>query len=153
MDDQTAMNTNGRKHGTEPSVATSVAGLTHDVIELAELQGQLFALAVKHTTKNVESALVMTVVGACLLIGAVHVGLIALAEFLIAEFGWTKTSGYGVATLIGVVISLGVLGVAWAQLRSGFGALNRSREELKRNIAWIKSNLRSRATANSGTGD
>ncbi len=41
------MNTNGRARITEPNVATSFSDLTHDVIELAELQTQLLGQDLK----------------------------------------------------------------------------------------------------------
>jgi uncharacterized protein YqgC (DUF456 family) len=142
------MNTNGRSRPSEPSVTTSFAGLTHDVIELAELQAQLFAVDVKHTSKNAKSSLVMAVIGICTLLGSVPVALIALAELLVEKLEWTRAAGHGAATLVGLLVSIAILGAAWAQFRSGFSALQRSREELNRNIAWIKSSLRNRASAN-----
>jgi len=129
-------------------VATSFAGLTHDVIELAELQAQLFAVDVKRTTTNAKSSFVMTIIGVCVLLGSIPVGLIALAELLHEQLDWSRAAGYGVATLVGLLVSGAVLAVGYVQLRNGFSALERSREELNRNIAWIKSSLRNRASAN-----
>jgi hypothetical protein len=142
------MTTNGRTRPSEPSVTTSFAGLTHDVIELAELQAELLAVDLKHTSTNVKSSLVMAVIGVCTLLGSLPVALIALAELCIQQFEWSKAAGYGVATLVGLLGSGAVLGAAWTQFRNGFSALKRSREELNRNVAWIKSSLRNRAGAN-----
>jgi len=142
------MSTNGRLRPNEPGVTTSFAGLTHDVIELAELQAQLFAVDVKHTTTNVKTSLAMAIVGLCVLLSSLPVALIALAELLVEKLEWTKAAGYGAATLIGLLASVAILGAAYAQFRDGFSALQRSREELNRNVAWIKSSLRNRASAN-----
>jgi len=153
MDRETKMTTNGRARPSEPNVASSFAGLTHDVIELAELQAQLFAVDVKQTSQSTRSALVLAMVGACVLLGSIPVALIALAELLVQQLSWSPAASYGVATLVGVVISAAILGTAWAQFRAGLGNLSRSREELNRNIAWIKSNLRNRAQAHPAASD
>ena len=52
LDGETKMSTNGRARNNEPNVAASFSELTHDVIELAELQAQLFALDVKNTSRE-----------------------------------------------------------------------------------------------------
>jgi hypothetical protein len=147
------MSTDGRTRPNEPGVTTSFAGLTHDVIELAELQAQLFAVDVKHTTTNVKTSLAMALVGLCVLLSSLPVALIALAELLVEKLEWTKTVGYGAATLIGLLVSAAILGAAYAQFRDGFSALQRSRDELNRNVAWIKSSLRNRASASTAVHD
>jgi putative superfamily III holin-X len=147
MDCEKTMNTNGRARAEQPNVATSFSELTHDAIELAELQAQLFALDVKETTQSTKTSLILTIVGSCLLLASLPVALIALAELLVEQLEWSRSAGYGVATLVGIVVSAGILATAYARFRSGLGTLKRSREELRRNIDWIKSSLRSRATS------
>lgn len=141
------MKTNGRPQTDKPNVADSLGGLTHDVIELAELQAQLFALDVKETTQSTRTALMVAIVGVCVLLGSIPVALISLAELLIEQLNWSAAASYGVATLVGIVISVGLLLTAWARFRSGIVTMKRSREELSRNVAWLKSGLRRRATA------
>jgi uncharacterized membrane protein YqjE len=144
MDGETQMNTNGNHRGAEPNVAASFSELTHDVIELAELQGKLFALDIKNTSQKARTGLVLGLVGVSLLLGSIPVALFALAELMIRQFDWTRDAGYGLATLIGVLLSGGILAAAWASFRTGISTLERSRDELKRNITWIKSSLRTR---------
>src|SRR5437763_13592861 len=99
MDGETKMITNGRIRDKEPNVATSFSELTHDVIELAELQAQLFALDVKSTTQKTRASLALVVVGVCFLLGSIPVALFALAETLIEQLQCSHTAGFGVATL------------------------------------------------------
>lgn len=141
------MRTNGRPQTDKPNVADSLGGLTHDVIELAELQAQLFALDVKESTQSTRTALVLAIVGVCVLLGSIPVVLIALAELLVQQLNWSAAVSYGVATLVGIVISVVLLLTAWARFRSGIVTMKRSREELSRNVTWVKSSLRRRATA------
>jgi len=143
-----SMSTNGRVRTDDPNVAMSFSGLTHDAIELAELQAQLFALDVKSSSRKARTSLVLAVVGLCILLGTIPVALIALAELLNEVIGWPTAAGYGVATLVGLLISAGILLAAWASIRQGIVTMQRSRDELTKNIAWLKSSLRSRAQVN-----
>ena len=140
------MSTNGRVRDEEPNVATSFSGLAHDVIELGELQAQLLALDVKRTSRDARGAFVLTVVGASFLLCSISVGLFALAELLVEELGWDKSTADFVTAVVGVAVGGGILAAAWCQWQSGMSALTRSREELSRNIAWLKMSLRSQPT-------
>jgi hypothetical protein len=142
------MSTNGRSQNNEPGVATSFSGLTHDVVELAELQAQLFALDVKQTSEKTKTSLLLAVVGVCALLGSIPVALYALAELLREQLEWSAAASFGVATLVGILVSASILAAAWVQFKTGLVTMRRSREELSRNIAWVKSSLRSRAQAN-----
>jgi len=142
------MNTNGRVRDEEPNVATSFSGLAHDVIELGELQAQLFVHDVKSTTQKTRTSLLLGVVGACVLLGSVPVLLFALAELLVEQFGWTRSAGFAAAAVVGIAASAGILAAAWNRLSVGLHSMQRSRDELSRNIAWIKSSLRSQSSTN-----
>src|SRR3954452_24132922 len=78
LDCETKMNTNGRFRDEEPNVATSFSGLAHDVIELSELQGQLFVHDVKSTGQKTRTSIVLGVIGAYVLLGTMPVLLFAL---------------------------------------------------------------------------
>jgi hypothetical protein len=140
------MNTNGRVRDEEPNVATSFSGLAHDVIELGELQAQLFVHDVKSTTQKTRTSLLLSVVGVCVLLGAVPVLLIAIGEFIAEQTGWPRSGGLAIAAVIGIVASAAILAAAWNRLNAGLNSMQRSRDEFSRNIAWIKSSLRSQPT-------
>jgi hypothetical protein len=141
------MNTNGRVRDGEPNVTASFAELAHDVIELTELQAQLFALDVKETAQKTRTSMILTVVGASVLLGSIPVALFALAELFVEQLGWSQAAGFAVATLVGLVLSGSILAAGWLLFKSGLNTMQRSREELSRNIAWIKSSLRTRPMA------
>lgn len=143
------MNTNGRVREQEPNVAASFSELTHDAIELAELQAQLFALDIKSTTQKTRTSLILSVVGICMLLGSIPVALMTIGELFIQQFGWSPAAGYAAATFVGIALSAGFLAAGWFRFQSGLSAMQRSRDELRRNIAWIKSSLRSQPAAKS----
>jgi hypothetical protein len=141
------MTGNGRHNGKIPNVAASVSDLTHDVIELSELQVQLVALDAKYSVQKARTCLVMAVIGAAMLLGTIPVALITIAAVLVETLEWSYAVSAGVATLVGLVITSIVLGLAYGYLKSGLVSFDRSTEELRRNIAWLKSTLRTRSHA------
>jgi hypothetical protein len=138
------MNINGRPRTSEPNVAASFADLTHDIIELGELQAQLLVCDVKKTSQNVRTSLVLFIIGIGLLLGCVPIILMTLAELLRWQWDWSPPAAYAVAAFVGLVCCAILLGLGYMKIKTGFEALNRSREELNRNIAWLKSTLRNR---------
>lgn len=136
------MNGNGRYPTKIPNVAASVSELTHDVIELTELQARLLMLDFKKSSERTRTCLILGVVGVCLLLGTIPVALLALAELLVEQLEWSRAAALGVATLVGLALSAIVAAVAWGYVKQGLISLDRSREELNRNIAWLKSTLR-----------
>ena len=138
------MNRNGRHRTQMPDVAGSVSGLTHDVIELAELQTQLLALDLKKSTQKTRTCLILAIIGVCLLLASLPVALMALAALLVEQLEWSQSAALGVATLVGLVLAGIFAGAAYGIVRSGLISIERSRDEFNRNIAWIKSTLKER---------
>jgi len=138
---------NGRHDGKVPNVAASVSDLTHDVIELTELQVQLVALDVKQSVGKARMLLVLTVVGVCVVLGTIPVALIALAALLMHFLAWSAAAATCVAALVGLIVAGAILGTAYSYIKKGLFSMDRSREELRRNIAWLKSTLRTRGHA------
>jgi hypothetical protein len=138
------MNGNGRQRTQMPDVAGSVSGLTHDVIELAELQTRLLTLDLKRSSQKTRTCLILAVIGACLLLASIPVALLALAELLVEQLDWSRSAALGVATLTGLLLSAIFAGIAYSIARSGLVSLERSRDEFNRNVAWIKSTLKNR---------
>jgi hypothetical protein len=135
---------NGRYPGKTPNVAASVSDLTHDVLELSELQVQLLSLDAKHSVDKAKACLVMAVIGASLLLGTIPVALLAIAALFVEQLEWSYAASIGLATGIGLLLTAIVLGVAYGYVRNGLVSFERSREELQRNIAWLKSTLKTR---------
>jgi hypothetical protein len=141
---QADVKTNGKAQpdtDARVDVTASVTGLAHDAIELAELQVRLLKLDVRSAARNGQRGLALGVGGVCLLLGCVPVALLALAEVFVAQFGWSQAAALGAAAAIGLAASAVAAAAAWQRMRAGLSSLERSRDELNRNIAWIKSQL------------
>jgi hypothetical protein len=144
MDGEKKMNGNGRLRTKIPDVAGSVSDLTHDVVELTELQAKLLMLDVKKSSRRTRTCLILAIVGICFLLGTIPVALAALAQLLVEQLGWSQAAAFGVAALAGLVLAGLAAGAAWGIIKSGLMSLERSREEFSRNIDWLKSTLKNR---------
>jgi hypothetical protein len=139
---QKELNTNGRTPPSAAKVAESFSGLAHDAIELAELQARLLKLDAQAAARNGGTSIALVVLGVCLLLGCVPVALIALAEWFVYQFDWPRTGAFAAAAAIGLLASAAATYAAWIRVQTALAALQRSRDELNRNIAWIKANLK-----------
>src|SRR4051812_30168997 len=125
MAGETEMNTNGRFRDKQPDVATSFSKLAHDVIELGELQAQLFALDVKSTVKKTSSSVLLTIIGVCVLLGSVPVILFALGYLISELLDWPVSAGLGIAAGVGVSDKAGHF-VLWGEpVGGGFDSMER----------------------------
>lgn len=140
MAHQTAVNGGLRHRGAE-GVLTSIGELGGDIASLAELQTKLTLIDAKEAAERATWPTVVLVASAGVLVASVPVLLIGLAFVLATAFGITQ----GAALLIvGAVVAAVAAAVAILSLREflhSFESFRRSREELARNIAWIKTVL------------
>ena len=134
------MSTNGHSL-KEPTVAKSVAGLTHDAIQLAELQTELLMHDLRESGRRTRTSLVFGVIGLCVLLSSIPILLIALAELLVGQLGWSPAAAYGAAAIVGLTVSVAAFAMAYVRLKQGIFSLDNSREELSRNIEWMKLQL------------
>ena len=136
------MKTNGRSHAATKTPASNmgggVAGLLHDLMTLAELQVKLFSVDAKDATGRMIIPIGLIAAGAILALTALPLALIAIAQVLRYQADWPPAVATLVALLIGLVIA-GILAfVGYLLLRRSLRPMERSREELQRNINWLK---------------
>lgn len=125
----------------EQTPATGVTGLAHDIVELGELQAVLLMLDMKAASRRIRAMTACGVAGIALLFACIPVLLVAVAEFLVEQFGWTQFAALGVTGIVALFVSLATIGCAWLILKHGFSYFKRSREEMHHNVAWLKSVL------------
>jgi hypothetical protein len=143
MADQAAVN-GGRVRINSPFVEGVVGNLAefgHDVATLAELQAELALIDLKETTGRAALPAVAVAGAAALGLGAVPIVLFGVAELITlfggVPLGWSLLIVSGVTLAVAVVV--GVL--AGRRLARSFASFRRSREELARNISWVKTVL------------
>jgi hypothetical protein len=141
------MITNGKPIAKDTNVVGHFSELAHDVVELAQLQGQLLTLDMTATWQRMKVGVLLTIVGACVLLGSVPIVLLIAAESLVEFAGWSRTAAAAVAGGGGLLAAAAILAFAWLQLQTMLESFNRSREELSRNLEWLKTSLQRQRTA------
>jgi hypothetical protein len=119
----------------------NIADFGNDIATLAELQFKLTALDAKECAARAATPIIFLVMGVALALGSLPVILIGLADLIAAN---TKLSA-GLAQLIVGLVALVLAGVGgYVGLKGSMSSLDsfrRSREELVRNISWIRTVL------------
>jgi uncharacterized integral membrane protein len=143
------MNRNGQTSPTE-GVRNGVSGLLHDVTSLAELQFEL--LKVDAATASRKAAVPAVLIGSAVVLGlsTIPLVLLAIAQVFRDQAGWPPALATLTAVLIGLVLA-GVVGtLGYFGIRRAVEPLDRSRDELNRNIAWLKNALRRHSAGPAG---
>lgn len=134
-----------RRNGSAPppnGVAKGMGELAHDFVSLAELQFELFRIDCREGLKRTLIPVALLLLAAIVAAGAVPVVLICIAEFLARAAGLSRPAAFAIAALGGLLaaVALGVAG--WSGIRGVVRVFGRSREELSRNMTWIKHALK-----------
>ena len=142
MVDQASMSRGNGSRVTSPvGMITNIADFGNDITTLAELQAKLTVHDAKECVSKASVPVAVLVVSAAMALGCLPVLLFGLAD-LLASAG--KLS-IGVSCLIVVAITMPLVGLvayfAFRGLTSSLGSFRRSREELTRNLSWIRTVL------------
>ena len=140
MDDQTKVK-NGSNNGSAENMVGSIADFGNDVATLAELQLKLATLDFKETMGRALVPLSLVVVGLVVILSSVPVAIGGLALLVAQVTGLAM----GWALLLTALVTLGLAALVVFMAARNVGAtlegFRRSREELARNIAWIRTVL------------
>jgi hypothetical protein len=74
--------------------------------------------------------------------GTAPIAMILLAELLVQAAGLSRAAAFSIAATSGILVALAIGAVGWRYLRRVVHAFERSREELTRDITWIKRALK-----------
>jgi uncharacterized membrane protein YqjE len=122
-------------------VVGNLAEFGGDITTLAELQAKLAMVDLKEGSARAVVPGAALASAAALGLGGVPVLLFGVAE-LIHEYGGMRLGWALVLTaVVALVLAVAVAGFAALRLARSFESFRRSREELVRNVAWIKTVL------------
>jgi len=125
----------------EQQVVGGITGFGSDIATLAELQAQLAAADLKESLQKAILPLTLLVAGVICVIGALPIALLGVASLLAAAL--KISAAWAMLMTGGVVMGVALIVMALSALRIGpsFSSFRRSREELTRNLAWIRTVL------------
>ena len=75
-------------------------------------------------------------------VGTVPIALMLVAELLAQAAGLSRAAAFSIAALSGFIVAVAIGVVGWSYLRGVVRVFERSREELTRNMTWIKHALK-----------
>jgi len=127
--------------GPEQQVVGGITGFGSDIATLAELQAQLAVSDLKESLQKALLPLALFVVGMICVIGALPVALLGVASLVAVAL--KISSAWAMLLTAGVVLAVALVLVAVSTSKIGpsFSSFRRSREELARNLAWIRTVL------------
>ncbi len=124
-----------------PRMHRSFSKLAQDALDLAELQFKLFKLDTKRAGRILWTTLILAAIGFAVLVAALPVGLLALAEVLVENNGWSRMEALAAVSGGGFALCVLLIGLGWWKFTHCLIAWQRSSEELTRNIQWLKHTL------------
>jgi uncharacterized membrane protein YqjE len=148
MGHQTKMSEqNGSPVPTSKGLARDAGEFAHDMFTLTELQAQLFIADVQECGQRVFVPALVLLCGLALCLACFPIALAALALLLIQVFEISYAAGFLIAVVLGAILSGLLCVIGWFQVRGRMAVMQRSRQELIRNLHWIKKVLeRNRST-------
>lgn len=141
MSDQATMNghTNGKSPAT--GVGHNLAGLSHDLIALVELQCQLVAVDAREATSRAILPIVMIAGATLLALGTMPVVLLGIGWALVNLAGFTHGAAFLTVSLIALIAAAGSALWGWTRLKAAIAVMKRSQRELTQNVRWVKQAL------------
>ena len=116
--------------------------LTYDIVSLAELQLELFRVDCREGLRRILIPVDLLMFAGIVAVGTVPIALILVAEFLAQAAGLSRAAAFSIAAMSGFIVALAMGVVGWSYLRGVVRVFERSREELTRNMTWIKHALK-----------
>jgi hypothetical protein len=142
MGDQTPINPwNGAAVAPARVFTRNASGFARDVSTLADLQLKLFSSDLQEALSRMAVPLFLVVVSGVMTAAALPLILVGFAFLIVYYAGWAIAWSMLVIA-VGTILFAAVTGaIAYRSLRRGFKALDRSKQELLRNVNWLKAVL------------
>ena len=147
MNNQTAKS---RTMSPPQAVAHNVNELKHDLLTLLGLQWKLLGADAQQCGRRLRAPVFLIAGAVVLALGAVPVVLLAIAAGLHA-LGMPLAWALAVAGLAALAVAGGMGYFAWRQFCAATAVLQRSREELRRNMESLKEMFNQNWSLNRGT--
>ncbi len=129
---------NGTSQTTSHGLAWDVGAFANDALTLTELQSQLLAADLRECSRRALAPTLVLFGGLALGLASFPIALITIALGLVQFLQMTYFMAFLIAMGVGVLGSVLLCIVGWMMVRQRAAILQRSRDELVRNLSWIK---------------
>jgi hypothetical protein len=119
-------------------VLGGIAEFGNDIANLAELQARLALIDLKECLRKALVPVALVVAGLFGVIGALPVALLGIAALLAPALKISVAAALLLTGGVVLVVAIGTAAVAATRIAPSFSSFRRSREELTRNLAWIR---------------
>jgi hypothetical protein len=120
---------------------SGIGDLGSNVVTLTALQARLAAEDFRESANRAQPALIAAAFLVPLGLASVTVGLYGLAYWMAAELGIPLSRSLLLVAAGGILVSSSMATLVIQRLRASLASFRRSREELERNIAWLRTVL------------
>ncbi len=133
------------RRGSQPSgVFEQIRHLGVDFITLAELQGELLRVDSRDAMRQLVWPIVLSIIGIGFIVGCFPLAVFGVSWWLADKTELTLAGASLLVSGCGLVISAAIFYGAWRSLTRVWEYFNRSREEFKQNLDWVKRMLAQR---------
>ncbi len=122
-------------------VKRGMGDVVHDVLALTELQAELFRLDAREAVTRLVAPIVLLAAAGAIALGTIPVLVLLLAKVLVAAASLPQWLAMLIAVLVGFAVAAVVGFAGWHLLRAPFRAFQRSRDEFRRNLEWLKNTM------------
>lgn len=139
MDQQAKVTeSNGAPETASKGLASDVGAFANDVLTLTELQAQLLVADVRECSRRALVPSLALLVGLTLGLACIPVALLTVALGLVQFLETSHFTAFLIVAVAGAIGSALLCIFGWRQIRQRAAVLQRSRDELVRNLRWIK---------------
>jgi hypothetical protein len=129
---------NGAPEAESQGLARDVGSFANDVLTLAELQSQLLVADVREYSRRALVSSLVLLGGLALGLACFPIALVTAALGLVQFLNISYFTAFLIVVVAGAICSILLCMVGWIQVRQRAAVLRRSRDELVRNVNWIK---------------
>lgn len=130
--------------GDRPTLTHSISELFDDAWTLTSLQVELLRTDVQRARRRAVTALICGGSAALLGIAALMFGLVTAAYALVEEAGWRQWTAFLLITVVALLGGAALAWVAYSRASSLKESFDRSQDEFKENLNWLRRVVRSR---------
>lgn len=132
----------GWRQSPPGATAQSVKDLAHRLVILGELQGELLKVDLHDAIRGVVPAAGMLLGGAVFGLCSVPFSLLTITFALYEWAGLSWTLSAFIAMAVGFAVAGGCFLAGWKMLQKELDVFQRSRQEFRTNLTWLKEALR-----------